>query len=51
LGRRPRIRIPERGLHDVRAVKYQIYNLRRKLKGSGRTVAAVRGEGYRFETE
>jgi DNA-binding response OmpR family regulator len=36
---------------DVRAVKYQISNLRRKLKGSGHTVVAARGEGYRFEAE
>jgi DNA-binding response OmpR family regulator len=38
-------------LGDVRAVKYQLSNLRRKLEGSGYTVVAVRGEGYCFETE
>jgi DNA-binding response OmpR family regulator len=36
---------------DARAVKYQLSNLRKKLEGSGYTVAAERGEGYRFETE
>ncbi|MDR2656512.1 MAG: response regulator transcription factor [Oscillospiraceae bacterium] len=37
---------------DVRTVvKYQISNLRRKIKYSGYTVVAVRGNGYCFETE
>jgi DNA-binding response OmpR family regulator len=36
---------------DSRAVKYQLSNLRKKLAGSGYTVVAERGEGYRFETE
>jgi DNA-binding response OmpR family regulator len=37
--------------NDVRAVKQQLSNLRGKLRGSGCTVVAVRGEGYRFEAE
>jgi DNA-binding response OmpR family regulator len=37
--------------NDVRALKQQLSNLRGKLKGSGYTVVAVRGEGYCFEAE
>jgi DNA-binding response OmpR family regulator len=36
-------------LEDARTVKYHISNLRKKLSGSGYTVAALRGEGYCFE--
>ena len=35
---------------DVRTVKFQIYNLRRKLENSGYTIVSTRGEGYCFET-
>ncbi len=34
---------------NVSAVKTTVYRLRSKLEGSGYTVSAVRGEGYRFE--
>lgn len=36
---------------DVRAVKFQVSNLRKKLEGSGYAIPAVRGGGYRFEPE
>lgn len=36
---------------DTKQVKYQVYNLRRKLTGSGFTVASTRNEGYCFERE
>jgi len=34
---------------DVRAVKFQIYNLRRKLENSGYSIVSMRGAGYCFE--
>jgi DNA-binding response OmpR family regulator len=36
---------------DAGAVKHQVSNLRKKLKGSGYTVSSTRGEGYCFERE
>ncbi|HHU07913.1 MAG TPA: response regulator transcription factor [Clostridiaceae bacterium] len=36
---------------DTSAVKNQIYNLRKKIKCSGYTITAVRGEGYIFELQ
>jgi DNA-binding response OmpR family regulator len=35
--------------NDVRAVKYQVSNLREKIEGSGYVIFAIRGAGYRFE--
>ena len=34
---------------DVNAVKSAVSRLRKKLKGSGCSIAATRGEGYRFD--
>lgn len=36
---------------DIRAVKFQVSNLRKKIEGSGYAIPAVRGGGYRFEPE
>jgi DNA-binding response OmpR family regulator len=36
---------------DANAVKNQVYNLRKKLAGSGYTITAVYREGYCFESE
>lgn len=36
---------------DVRAVKFQVSHLRKKIEGSGYVIPAVRGGGYRFEPE
>jgi DNA-binding response OmpR family regulator len=36
---------------DARAVKFQVSNLRKKIKGSGYVLPAIRGGGYRFEAE
>lgn len=36
---------------DVRAVRYQVFNLRKKIEGSGYAIPSVRGGGYRFEPE
>jgi DNA-binding response OmpR family regulator len=38
-------------LDDTQAVKSAVSRLRRKLAGSGYTIAAKRGEGYLFERE
>jgi DNA-binding response OmpR family regulator len=37
--------------NDVRAVKYQVSNLREKIAESGYVISAIRGVGYRFEQE
>jgi DNA-binding response OmpR family regulator len=37
--------------NDVRAVKYQVSNLREKIEGSGYAISAIRNVGYRFEQE
>jgi len=36
---------------DANAVKNQVYNLRKKLAGSGYIISAERGAGYSFERE
>jgi DNA-binding response OmpR family regulator len=36
---------------NAKAIKYQVYRLRKKLEGSGYTIAAEYGDGYRFEAE
>ena len=37
--------------NDIRAVKYQVSNLRQKIEASGYVISAVRSAGYRFKRE